>query len=92
MTQFLVEVYVSGGDPEGMARTAARAGEAARELARGGLAIRHVDSIHVPEDETCFLLFDAPSEGVVRAAAGWAQLTCNRVVEARGAYVEEDQR
>lgn len=91
MTQFLAEVYLPRGDGV-VERAAARAADAARALARSGVRVRHVQSIYLPEDETCFLLFEAASEGAVRAAAGWAELICNRVVEAHGADVEERVR
>ncbi len=88
MTQFLAEIYLPCVGPDGLRR----AGAAAQALAQSGLPVRHVHSIYVPDDETCFLLFEAPSEAAARAAVDWAQLICNRVVEAHGAHVEEDVR
>ena len=66
MTEFLVELYVSATEEQrlthqlGCARTAA-------ELQRAqGVPVRYVRSILVPEEETCFVFYDAPS----REAAG----------------------
>jgi hypothetical protein len=44
--------------------------------------VRHLRSILVPEDETCFLLFDAPSSAAVRDALRRAAVPFERVVEA----------
>jgi hypothetical protein len=41
-----------------------------------------VRSIFVPEDETCFFLYEAASADAVRQAVCGAALTCERVVEA----------
>jgi hypothetical protein len=74
MARFLAEVYLSrsgaGGD---LSAVAARA--------RAGGA-RYVRSIFVPEDETWFLLFDAPSPAAVETALRRAGLRCERVHEA----------
>jgi hypothetical protein len=43
-----------------------------------------VRAIFVPEDETCFFLYEAGSADVVRAAAARAGLRSGRVTEALG--------
>lgn len=78
MPSYLVETYLSRG----------HAGErAARErrarLAADGLAQVSFDhSIHVPEDETCFFVFDAPTSRDALLAAERAELDPIRIVEA----------
>ena len=59
MAEYLVELYVSRSDAAGAEQGAERARLAAEELRREGAAVRYVRSIFVPEDETCFLLYEA---------------------------------
>jgi hypothetical protein len=51
--------------------------------------IRYVRSIFVPEDETCFHEFEAPSADVVRDALARTQLSVQRVVSAFERATEE---
>ena len=55
---------------------------AAEELTREGTRVRFDRSIHVPEDEICFYLFEAPSSREVALAAARGALEPIRVVEA----------
>ena len=59
MAEYLVELYVAQGDHDTARQYAARAELTAAELTREGRPVRCVRSIFVPEDETCFLLFEA---------------------------------
>jgi hypothetical protein len=59
-----------------------RVHRAAQDLAETGTPIRHLRSIFVPQDETCFHLFEAPSAEAVREAAQRARLAPQRIVEA----------
>lgn len=81
MAEFLVELYVSRTDPEAVARDAERARAASAELTREGTPVRFLRSIFVPEDETCFFLFEAGAVDVVREAARRAALTFEHVAE-----------
>jgi muconolactone delta-isomerase len=56
-------------------QTTARARKAARELQAQGTPIRFLRSVFVPEDDSCFLLFEAPSPDAVRAAVRRADLS-----------------
>ena len=47
-----------------------------------GTRVRLDHTIHVPEDETCFFVFDAPSSRDAALAAELAKLGPLRVVEA----------
>ena len=49
---------------------------------REGTRVRFDRSIHVPEDEICFFVFDAPSGREAALAAERAMLEPLRVVEA----------
>jgi len=77
MTLYLVEAYVPQLD-EARARTLA--GEA--RSAAGAMAIRHLSSIFVPEDDLCFHLLEAGSADSVREAWRRAGLPFERVVVA----------
>lgn len=82
MPEFLVELYVSRADAAAAERNGQSARRAAEELALQGIPVRYLRSIFVPEDETCFLLYEADSADLVRAAARRAELTFERVAEA----------
>jgi hypothetical protein len=79
---YLVESYLprgSGGERTARER---RARSAAEELTRAGTPVSFEGSIHVPEDEICFYVFDAPSPREAALAAQRAELEPIRVVEA----------
>ena len=67
-----------------------RARSAAAELAAGLARVHFERSIHIPEDETCFFVFDAPSARDVVRVAERAGLDPLRVVEA--VPQEEEER
>jgi hypothetical protein len=81
MAEFLIELYVSGSDRDAVTERAGRAGLAALRLRRDGASIRYLRSIFLPEDETCFLVYEAGSADDVRRAASLAGLPSNHVVE-----------
>ena len=82
MPSYLVETFL----PRGVAgeRTARerRARLAAEELTREGTRVRFDRTIHVPEDEICFFVFDARSGREAALLAQRADLDPLRVVEA----------
>ena len=59
-----------------------RSRAAADELSQAGTPLRFLRSIYVPEDESCFLLFEAESVQAVEQAASHAGLGAWRTVEA----------
>jgi hypothetical protein len=79
---YLVETYLARGDAGEHTARERRARSAAEELTREGTRVRFDRSIHVPEDETCFCIFDAPSGRDAALAAQRAGLEPFRVVEA----------
>jgi len=79
-TTFIAEAYTPSGTS--VAELEARARLAADELARAGTRIRYLHSIFVPEDETCFHLFEAGSADAVREAIERASLGPHRIVVA----------
>lgn len=82
MPSYLVETYLARGDSRGRAACERRARSVAAELTDGGTLVRFDRTIHVPEDEICFFVFDAPSGSDAALAAQRAELGPLRVVEA----------
>jgi hypothetical protein len=66
--EFLVELYVARANGGVAERCTARAHAAAEALTRAGTPVQCLTSIFVPEDETCFLLYEAESADAVEAA------------------------
>ena len=84
MAEFLVELYVSRADAAALERAERQARRAAEELLRGGMPIRYLRAIFVPDDETCFLLYEAASAEAVREAMKRAALPADRILETFG--------
>lgn len=83
MAEFVVELFVSRGDAAAVEGGTARARLSAQELTREGTPVRCVRSLFVPEDETCFFLYEAASAEAVREAARRAGLAFERVAVAQ---------
>ena len=82
MPSYLVESYLARGVAGERTTRERRARSVAEELTREGTRVRFDRSIHVPEDEICFFVFDAPSSCEAALAAQRARLEPLRVVEA----------
>ncbi len=82
MPSYLAETFLARGDAGERAARERRARSATEELTREGTRVRFDRWIHVPEDEICFFVFDAPSAGEVALAAQRAGLEPLRVLEA----------
>ena len=78
---YLVEAYVSKSDANGPAGIAVRAVLASKEMRREGTFVRYVRSIFIPQDETCFHIFEAGSEQDARNAAARVGIQAERVLE-----------
>lgn len=81
MTEFFVELYVPRSGAAGLENDTMKARRAAEQLTREGTPVTYLRSIFVPEDETCFHLYEAISADDVRKAAWRAALSFDRVVE-----------
>jgi hypothetical protein len=79
---YLVETFLPRGGAGERAARERRARWAAEKLTREGTCVRLGHTIHVPEDEICFFVFDAPSVRDAALAAQLAELGPLRVVEA----------
>lgn len=82
MGQFLVELYAPHTDSAAVGDCADRARRAAEQLSREGTPVRFLRRILVPEDETCFYLYEAGCSAAARGAAQRAGLWVDRVTEA----------
>jgi hypothetical protein len=82
MPSYLVETFLPRGAAGERTARERRAQSAAEELTRQGTRIRFDHTIHVPEDEICFFVFDAQSGREAALVAQHAALEPLRVVEA----------
>jgi hypothetical protein len=79
---YLVETYLARGQAGERTSRERRARSVAEELTRQGTRVHFTGAIHVPQDEICFFVFDAPSGRDAALAAQQAGLDPFRVVEA----------
>jgi hypothetical protein len=89
MPSYLVETYLARAQAGERTARERRARSAAAELTRQDALIRFDRSIHIPEDEICFYVFDAPSSRDAALVAQRAGLDPFRVVEAVPSRKEE---
>jgi hypothetical protein len=86
---YLVETYLTRAQAGERFARERRVRSAAAELTQGSGRVRFDRSIHVPEDEICFYVFDAPSARAAALVAQRAGLDPIRVVEAISSGQEE---
>ena len=79
MAEYLVELYVARGDHAVARHHVAVAERAGADLSREGRAVRYLQSFFVPEDETCFVLYEADSADLVTEAVRRAGLRLEHV-------------
>ena len=89
MPSYLVETYLARGHAGERTAREHRARSAAEELTRERTRVRFDRSIHIPEDEICFYLFDAPSAREAELAARRAELEPIRVLESISSQKEQ---
>ena len=92
MPSYLVETFLPRGSAGERTARERRARSAAEELSQQGQRVRFDHTIHVPEDEICFFVFDAPSSTDVALAAHLAELGPLRVVAAISSTKKEEER
>jgi hypothetical protein len=78
---YLVETFLPRGSAGERTARERRARSAAEALTRKGTRVRFANTIHVPEDEICFFVFEAPSSRDAALVAQQAELAPLRVVE-----------
>jgi hypothetical protein len=84
MPEYLVEVYVPRSGAAAVRDAAARARASAEQLSDEGMSVRYVRPIFVPEDETCFHVFEATTTEAVQAASQRAAFPARRIVQSAG--------
>ena len=82
MPSYLVETYLSRTGTDERIACERRARSAAEELTREQTSVHFERSIHIPEDETCFFVFQAATSGDAALVAERARLDPIRIVEA----------
>ena len=82
MPSYLVETFLPRGAAGERAARERRARSTVDELTRKGTSVSFDRTIHVPEDEICFFVFQASSSHDAALAAELAELRPLRVVEA----------
>ena len=82
MPSYLVETYVPRSRAQDARITGRRARLIAEQLAREGSTVRYVRTTFLPDDETCFHLFEASSEEVVDEVCRLAGISSMRIVAA----------
>jgi hypothetical protein len=81
MPEFLAETYTPRDAP-GSAAPGAADLAAAGQSSQDAAPVRFLGAILVPEEETCFWLYQAPSAAAVRAAMTAARLRPDRITPA----------
>jgi uncharacterized protein DUF4242 len=83
---YMVEAYMPRSHAQEARAAGRRARAAAEELSAEGTAVGYVRTTFLPDDETCFHLFEAASADAVEEASRRAKLGRVRVVPAVEAF------
>jgi hypothetical protein len=89
MPSYLVETFLASGAAGERQARERRARSGAQEMTQEGTRVAFGGSIHVPEDEICFFVFEAPSGREAALVAERAGLEPLRVTEAIPSGQEE---
>ena len=79
---FIVERYLPVVRHGELAAAVDHDQRAAAGMTAAGVPVRHLSTIYVPSDESCFCLFDAPSADALQEAQERAGIGFERIVEA----------
>jgi len=82
MPNYLVEAFMPRSHAQEARAAGWRARTAAEELSREGVPIRYVRTTFLPDDETCFHLFEAASHDAIEDVSRRAELGRARIVPA----------
>jgi hypothetical protein len=80
-SRYLVELATPASGWQDLQRLTSRARAEAEEMSRKGAAIRFLRSIFVPEDQSCYFLYEGDSIETVGEAGRRAQLHVVRIAE-----------
>lgn len=82
MASYLVEHYHPRSRGDQLTQASARLRAAAAQMSREGTPVRYLRGLFVPDDETCFHIFEAGSADAVGEAARRAELAYDRILKA----------
>jgi hypothetical protein len=91
LARYMVELQLPDTGWRDLQRATACARQATDELRGEGAHVRFLRSVFVPEENTCFFLYEGPSAQSVRAAAARAKLGVVRVDAALLLDSEEEE-
>ena|ERR1022692_2981881 len=79
---FLVERYLPVSAVDDLATSVAHVARICAEQGGGGTAIRYLQSMYLPAEDTCFCVFQALSSDAVRAVNDAGHFPLDRITEA----------
>jgi len=79
---FLVERYLPVRALDDLAESVAKVARICAEQGDGRAAVRYLQSIYVPSEDTCFCVFQAPSIDAVCAVNDAGHFPLDRITEA----------
>jgi hypothetical protein len=82
MAEFLIETYAPRETANAVAMQVDEITRAAEQVSEQGTEVRFLLAIFVPEEESCFYLYQSPSADAVREAATCAGLPFDWINEA----------
>src|SRR5262245_41446339 len=82
MVEFLVETYAESEATHLVAARVDAAALAAEQMCEAGAQVRLLHVILIPEDETCFYLYQSPSADAVREALRRARIRVEQISKA----------
>jgi hypothetical protein len=82
MSTYVAERYLPGVTVEQLLDAARRARRAAAEMTAAGTPVTYLRSTFLAGDQTCYCLFEGPSEQAVRQANDTAGIPYERIIPA----------
>jgi hypothetical protein len=82
MAKYVVEAYLARTGNSELTQRVCDAQAAAAQLSREGSSVRYLRLIFLPEEETCFHVYEAASADEAREASRRAGIACERVIDA----------
>jgi hypothetical protein len=82
MSTYIAERYLPGITEEQLLAAAGRAKLATAEMTAAGTPVTYLRSTFLAADQTCYCLFEAPSQQAVQQANDAAQIPYERIIPA----------
>jgi len=82
MEEFAIELFVPRREGDTVAAQADRLAALAANLREEGTKVRYLRTLHLPQDETCFFVFEADSLTSMRRLKARARLAHARLASA----------